>query len=79
MPQPDRQLDAEARAHTFDLAWETCYAPGHDKLLPEDIARTAFAKHLVATAREGVVDEAVLALSGFVHLTSLTSRRGSEP
>ena len=73
MPQPDRQLDPEALAHAFDRAWESYYAPGHDKLLPEDTARPALAKHLVATAREGVTDEAVLALSGFVHLTSLTS------
>jgi hypothetical protein len=73
MSPPDRERLTIILAHAFDRAWEAYYASGRGKVIPEDVARPALAKHLVAAAQEGVTDEAVLAVSGLMHLLSLTS------
>jgi hypothetical protein len=59
-------------ARAFDLTWKRYYRPSRKPAIPEDIARPALAKCLVALMREGVVSIDDLAEGGLRHLIELT-------
>ena len=61
-------------ARAFDRAWKRYYRPSRIGALSESAARAALAKHLVTSAKEGVVSIDVLAQGGLEHLISLTPR-----
>ena len=59
-------------ARAFDLAWKRYYRPSRFVAISENDARPALAKHLIASAKEGVVSLDALAEGGLLHLVSLT-------
>jgi hypothetical protein len=59
-------------ARAFDRAWNGYYRPGRMVTVPAEVARKALAVFLIASAKEGVCDEDVLAQGGVEHLISIT-------
>lgn len=59
-------------ARAFDQAWDSYYGSHRSSHLPEDVARIALAKHIIALGRAGEKDVTVLAESGLMHLDSLS-------
>jgi hypothetical protein len=71
MPErADDELKLLARA--FDRAWNRYYRPSRINAISESVARPALAKHLIESAKEGVVSFDALADGGLLHLPSLT-------
>jgi len=72
-------------ARAFDEAWAQYEAwaqhdgPGHGSALPEKVARSSLARHLVALAREGTTEEDALAADGMRYLVALTPAQEHEP
>src|SRR5579863_2916147 len=60
-------------ARAFVQAWQSYYVPGRHDVISEEAARPALAKYLVAIAKEGINEEAILAAAGLRHLNSLTN------
>jgi hypothetical protein len=59
-------------ARAFDRAWKRYYRPSRAGAISATVARPALAKHLIASAKEGVVSVGALAEGGLLHLVSLT-------
>jgi hypothetical protein len=59
-------------ARAFDRAWKRYYRPSRIGAISASAARPALAKHLIASAKEGVVSIDALAEGGLLHLVSLT-------
>jgi hypothetical protein len=59
-------------ARAFDRAWKRYYRSSRIGAISEGVARPALAKHLIASAREGLVSVDALAEGGLLHLVSLT-------
>jgi hypothetical protein len=68
--RPDDELKLLALA--FDRAWKRYYRPSRIGAISADVARPALAKHLIASAKQGVVSLDDLAQGGLQHLVSLT-------
>jgi hypothetical protein len=68
--RPDDELKLLALA--FDRAWKRYYRPSRIGAISADVARPVLAKHLIASAKEGVVSLDDLAQGGLRHLISLT-------
>ena len=68
--QADDELKLLAQA--FDRAWKRYYRPSRIGAISESVGRPALARHLIASAKEGVVSLDALAESGLRHLVSLT-------
>jgi hypothetical protein len=68
------QADDEVRllARAFDRAWKRYYRPSRIGAISASVARPALAKHLIASAKQGVVSLDDLAQGGLQHLVSLT-------
>ena len=60
-------------ARAFVQAWQSYYVPGRHDVISEEAARPALAKYLVAIAKEGINEEAILAAAGLRHLNSLAN------
>jgi hypothetical protein len=59
-------------ARAFDQAWKRYYRPSRIGAISASVARPALARHLIASAKEGVVSLDALAEGGLLHLVSLT-------
>ena len=71
----DQDDDLAARlARAFVRAWERYYVSGRSETVAEDVARPALAKHLVALAKQGVLQEITLAEQGLAYLVSLSAQ-----
>jgi hypothetical protein len=68
--RPDDELKLLAQA--FDRAWKRYYRPSRIGAISPGIARPALAKHLIASAKDGLVSIDALAQGGLLHLVSLT-------
>jgi selenocysteine lyase/cysteine desulfurase len=72
MPATIGQDDLATLARAFDLAWEGYYCAARTGAISKEAARPALANFLVARAKEGIVEEATLAIAGLAYLISLT-------
>jgi hypothetical protein len=71
-----RHEKTQLLARAFDRAWDRYYRPGRLTVAPE-VARPVLAAHLVEMAKDGTVEEGVLAAAGLLHLISMTPDDGS--
>jgi hypothetical protein len=73
MPRPaDRNELIFLLARAFDQAWDRYYQPTRRVTIPEDVARSSLATHLIKLAEQGIRDEIALAEGGIQQLISLT-------
>jgi hypothetical protein len=70
----DRDERTVLLARAFDRAWNGYYRPGRIVTIPQGIARSSLATHLIELAKAGVRDEDALAESGLQHLIAITPK-----
>ena len=74
---PSKQTDLLVRA--FKAAWTDYYQFGRNDAVSPETARSPLAQFLVDKAREGIIDEVVLASAGLDFLFSLEGPPQAEP
>src|ERR1700758_3700327 len=76
MSMPVDQVDdlAACLARAFVRAWERYYVSGTSETVAEEVARPTLAKHLVALAKQDVLQETTLAEQGLAYLVSLSAQ-----